>query len=100
MRASTSKTWLALCLLDLFLLLQILAACPELHHRVHEDSDSHEHLCAIKLVASGQFLAPAADLLLEPAKAIEVGDTLPPQPFFASSQLQLAFSRGPPVYIL
>lgn len=80
----------------LYLVLQLFAASPELHHLFHKDSNQPNHQCAIKLLSDGQ-------VDIEPG---DFGPRIPDQPLMAESFLavfaptqvdyQLPPGRAPP----
>ena len=73
------------------LLLNLLAASPSLHERLHPDAGQAEHQCAVTIFAHGQVDSPVVDLAaIVPVQPIEffptsfvsvvntTVDTLPP----------------------
>jgi hypothetical protein len=83
-------------LLGLFLSLQAMAILPALHAWVHPDSSDPDHECAVTLLLHGQVDASS---VAEPAfRAPEclIFNQAPPRTIFASVDIRLLPSRGPP----
>jgi hypothetical protein len=91
---------LASLLVCLVLLLDAMAACPDLHELIHHDADAPGHECAVTLIAHGQMdssivvvaaIIPVAPFKFLPLASISVFnaqvETLPP-------------GRGPPASLL
>jgi len=81
----------------LVLVLNLLAASPELHELIHHDAATDEHHCAVTLLAHGQLDSPVVEVTaILPVASVEclpltlvcalnaLVETLPP-------------GRGPPV---
>jgi hypothetical protein len=83
-------------LVAVVLMLDALAACPELHERLHPDAGEHGHECAVTLFAHGLLdkVSPAVTPPL-PAPGLELA-----RPVFQfsafTSPLPETASRGPP----
>ena len=91
------KAIIASLLAGLVLLLDAMAACPQLHELIHNDAGSAEHQCAVTLFAHGQV----------DSAAVEVAAVAPNIPVEAVPQLtfsifspaieNLPAGRAPPV---
>jgi hypothetical protein len=93
----TAKPALAGLLGLLLLLLSTLAASPDLHQRLHADSNSPDHNCAITLFAKGQInAAPAAAVLVGfvslAGALVLLAETL----LLPSADYRFSASRAPP----
>jgi hypothetical protein len=79
------------------LLLNLLAASPALHARVHTDAGNSDHQCAITLFAHGQVDSPVTDTLATvPAGVVEIR----PQFSVLTPDVRVALlppGRAPPV---
>ena len=78
-----------------------LSASPQLHQRIHQDANQVDHVCAITLVASGNYsYSPAALVLCLPALVDQFSSipALTPQwvesPFLSAS----IFEHAPPAH--
>lgn len=90
------KAVIALLLVALVLMLDAMAACPQLHELIHKDADSAEHQCAVKLFAQGQVDSVTVGL---PVAAPQVFVfTVPPIEIsvFAPAIEDLPAGRAPP----
>lgn len=96
MRKRTFHSILALGLLDLFFLLQILVACPDLHHELHGDCDAAENSCAVKLIAQGQLEAPAPQVTPAPTFVLIPCARPATRLVLPHGDTPLPFTRGPP----
>jgi len=56
------KAVIASLLVALVLLLDAMAACPELHELIHHDAGQPEHQCAVTLFAHGQVDSAVLDV--------------------------------------
>ena len=85
------------CLLAaLWLVLAMMGASPQLHHKLHEEANSPEHSCVIEHIGEGAFVFSP-----DPVVA-----TSAPEPLFSSFAIssdipssrdfRVAPSRGPP----
>jgi hypothetical protein len=94
------KALVATLLVGLVLLLNALAACPQLHERLHKDAGSAHHQCAVTLFAHGQVDASVVAVAL-PVAAAPV-EFLPPTLVSIPNTLVaiLPPGRGPPVSLL
>lgn len=82
----------------LVLLLDAMAACPDLHEMIHHDADERGHQCVATLFAHGQVDSPV----------VEVAAIIPVTPvvFFPLTSVSvinvlvetLPLGRGPPVF--
>jgi len=94
------KAIIASLLAGLVLLLDALAASPQLHELIHQDAGSAEHQCAVTLFAHGQVDAAAVEVAASvPDCPVEF---LPPvsAAIFQSLVATLPPGRGPPVRLL
>jgi hypothetical protein len=95
-----SQAVLALLLAGLVLLLDAMAACPELHELIHHDADQPGHECAVTMFAHGQVdssvatvatILPVAPVEFSPLTLVSLPnaqvETFPP-------------GRGPPASLL
>lgn len=82
------------------LLLNLLAASPSLHERLHPDASHAEHQCAVTMFTHGQVDSPVVDVVL-PAPAAPV-EFLPLTSVSVVTALveTLPPGRGPPVSCL
>jgi len=53
---------LASLLVIFVLLLDAMAACPDLHELIHHDADAPGHVCAVTLFAHGQVDSPVVEM--------------------------------------
>src|ERR1700719_272087 len=86
-----------LCLAFLWTL--ALSASPRLHQRVHRDANRGDHVCAVTLIASGNYdHSPAAPLLSVPALAEQSFSIPALAPQWVKSAFLLAriFEHAPP----
>ena len=87
-------------LVALVLLVNALAACPDLHALIHHDADAPGHACAVTMFAHGQVDSPVVEaggsIPMPPA------EFLPLNPVAAFNALieKLPPGRGPPVSLL
>jgi len=49
-------------LVAFILLLDAMAACPDLHELIHHDADAPGHACAVTLFAHGQVDSPVVEM--------------------------------------
>ncbi len=85
----------ALCLL-LFLAVQAMAASPALHALVHSDSTDPSHQCAVTLFLHGQVHSSSAAIAPARSAPVFAAEPLVCAAIFASSDVRLLPSRGPP----
>ena len=94
---TTSRRFLALLCLALFLALELFAAVPTLHKLIHSDADSAAHHCAITLFTHGNVSAAdsSAEIVIFAAALLF---TLPVMQSAILSRFdcRLAPSRAPP----
>jgi hypothetical protein len=80
----------------------VLAVSPQLHERIHPDSNRVNHTCAITLVASGSCNhSPAPLLISAPAPTIESSQPLELNSVWIQSIFLRAhlFAHAPPALI-
>jgi hypothetical protein len=97
--ARWTKLSLGSLLVCLVLLLNALAASPNLHELFHPDAGKVEHQCAVTLFAHGQVDSAAVDL---PPAAVIASIQLSPRleiSVFAPAIENLPAGRAPPVYV-
>jgi hypothetical protein len=103
MRSSRSdRAVVAIFLCLAFLWTLALSASPQLHQRVHRDANRGDHVCAITMVASGNYNhSPAAPLLSVPALAEQFSPVPALTPQWVESAFLLAriFEHAPPALI-
>src|SRR5205807_10040819 len=88
-----------LCLAFLWTL--ALSASPRLHQWIHRDANRGDHVCAITMVASGNYNhSPAAPLLNAPVLAQQFSPTPALTPQWVESAFLFAriFEHGPPAH--
>lgn len=82
------------------LLLEAMAACPDLHELIHHDADESGHVCAVTMFAHGQVDSP----VLEVAAIIPVAPVeflpLTSDSVFNALVEKLPPSCGPPASLL
>jgi hypothetical protein len=96
----SARAVIASLLVCVVLLLEAMAACPELHELIHHDADEPGHDCAVTMFAHGQVDSP----VLEVAAIIPVA----PVEFFPLTSVsvfnalveKLPPGRGPPASLL
>jgi hypothetical protein len=95
--ARLGRSALAAALVAVLLLVEAMAASPELHQRIHHDADAPDHECAVTMFAHGQTDAAPVDvpivaslILIETVFPVEISA-------FCPSVLNLPADRGPPV---
>jgi hypothetical protein len=94
MRAANSGVS-SLCL-GVFLLVQILAAAPDLHSWFHQDAGAPGHECAVTLFLSGQVHSPNTDVAVAPCPPLLISLAPARGVEFVSADVRLFPSRGPP----
>ncbi len=82
--------------LGVFLLVQILAAVPDLHSWFHQDAGAPGHECAVTLFLHGQVHSPSTDVALAPCPRLLFSFAPAPGVEFVSADVRLLPSRGPP----
>jgi len=103
-RRRPSNNWfqagLSALLMAMVLLLDVLAASPELHERIHQDRASSSHECAVTLFAHGQVDSACVEVsLIQPLAWVE--RVVPVEIFSFSPAIEhLPAGRAPPVFIL
>ena len=87
----------ATLMLGLWLVLNLIAAAPDLHHLIHASSDSIQHDCFITQFNNGQYSAdvPVAIAFAPPSHVVESVSRPEFSRHFVSVSL-LPHSRGPP----
>jgi len=86
-----------LCLAFLWTL--ALSASPQLHQRIHRDADRGDHVCAVTLVASGNFNHSACPQLVSVPDLVDQFSSVPTlTPKWVESPFLLAriFEHAPP----
>jgi hypothetical protein len=100
MRSSRSdRAFVASLLCLAFLWTLALSASPQLHERIHRDANRTNHVCAITMVASGNYNhSPAAPLVSVPALAEQFSPVPALTPQWVESAFLLAhvFEHAPP----
>jgi hypothetical protein len=89
-----------LCLAFLWTL--ALSASPQLHQRVHRDANRTDHVCAITMVASGNYdHSPAAPLVSVPALVDQFSPVPALTPHWVEPLFLLAriFEHAPPALV-
>jgi len=87
-------------LVGLVLLLNALAASPNLHAFIHNDADSPEHNCAITIFAHGQVDSAVVEVTaILPVAPVEFLPQTSVSSFNALVE-SLPPGRGPPVFLL
>ncbi|HEV3243111.1 MAG TPA: hypothetical protein VGZ31_01710 [Chthoniobacterales bacterium] len=89
-----------LCLAFLWTL--ALSASPQLHQRIHRDANRGDHVCAITMVASGNFNHSACPSLANVSDLANQFSPIPPlTPQWVESLFLLAriFEHAPPALI-
>jgi len=89
--------FIASLLIVLVLLLNAMAACPDLHELIHHDAGAPEHECAVTLFAHGHVDAVAIEVPVIATTVLFA--TTPPVSFFifAPAIENLPAGRAPPV---
>jgi hypothetical protein len=96
-RSDRAVVAILLCLAFLWTL--ALSASPQLHERVHRDANRGSHVCAITMVASGNYNhSPATPLFSIPALAEQFSPVPALTPQWVESAFLLAriFEHAPP----
>ena len=90
------KTFIALLLVGMVLLLDAMAACPALHELIHKDADKAGHECAVTMFAHGKVESATVEVsavipgaLIENAPQIEFS-------VFSTAIKNLPLGRAPP----
>ena len=83
-------------MLGLFLVLQIVSASPALHHWFHEDSDSPDHQCVIRLVSQGQFDHAPVQVTVPLPQIVSVTVVFPDSVALVVVDYRLLPGRAPP----
>jgi len=100
MRSSRSdRAVVAISLCAAFLWTLALSASPELHQRVHRDANRSDHVCAVTMVASGNYNhSPAGPLVTLPTPIDQFYSIAPLTPQWVESLFFLAriFEHAPP----
>jgi hypothetical protein len=74
-----------------------MAAVPAFHAWVHSDAGTPGHECAVTLFLQGQVHSPATDVAVAPCLPLLVSYAPARGVDFASADVRLLPSRGPPV---
>jgi hypothetical protein len=100
MRSSRSdRAVVAIFLSVAFLWTLALSASPQLHQRIHRDADRGDHVCAVTLVASGNFNHSACPQLVSVPDLVDQFSSVPAlTPQWVESPFLLAriFEHAPP----
>src|SRR6266478_5082634 len=103
MRSSRSgRAVVATFLCTAFLWTLALSASPQLHQRVHPDANRADHVCAVTMVASGNYNhSPAAPLVSVPALVDQFSRISALTPQWVESPFLLAriFEHAPPALV-
>jgi hypothetical protein len=90
---------LATWLVGMVLLLDAMAACPDLHELIHKDAGEADHHCAVTVFAQGKVDSVACDVpVVAPTVWFETARTIN---FFAFSTAieDLPHGRAPPAAV-
>ena len=102
MRSSRSDRAVVAAFLCLaFLWTLALSASPQLHERIHRDANRGNHVCAITMVASGNYNhSPSAPLISIPDLVEQSSPipTLTPQWVESAFLLARVFEHAPPAH--
>src|SRR5438477_10301980 len=102
MRSSQSDRAVVATFLCLsFLWTLALSASPQLHQRIHRDANRGDHVCAVTMVASGNYNhSPSAPPLNAPVLAQQFSPTPALTPQWVESAFLFAriFEHGPPAH--
>jgi hypothetical protein len=92
MRSSTNaRAFVAAAISAAFLWTLALSASPQLHQRIHRDANRGDHVCAVTIVASGNYdHSSAAPLVSIPALV----DQFSPIPALTPQWVESAFLRA------
>jgi len=91
---------LASLLVGLVLLLDAMAACPNLHELIHHDADAPGHECAVTIFAHGQVDSPVVEVAaIMPVAPVEFLPQTLVSSFNAPVE-SLPPGRGPPASLL
>jgi len=103
MRSSRSdRVFVATFLCLAFLWTLALSASPQLHQRIHRDANRGDHVCAVTLVASGNFNHCACPQLVSVPALVDQSSSIPaltPQwvePIFLVAGI---FEHAPPALV-
>jgi len=100
MRSSRSdRAVVAIFLSVAFLWTLALSASPQLHQRIHRDANRGDHVCAVTLVASGNFNHSACPQLVSVPDLVDQFSSIPAlTPKWVESPFLLAriFEHAPP----
>lgn len=84
----------------LVLLLNLMAACPDLHELIHHDADEPGHECAVTMFVHGQADSPVVEVAaIIPAVSFEFLPATSASVFNAP-EATLPPGRAPPVSLL
>jgi len=88
---------LAAWLVGMILLLDAMAACPELHELIHKDADEADHHCAVTIFAQGKVDSVTCDVPVStPTVVLETAPTVH-FPIFGAPIENLPPGRAPPL---
>lgn len=95
----TALSLVATFLCAAFLWTLALSASPQLHQRVHPDANRTDHVCAVTMIASGNYdHAPVSPLVSVPVLVDEFSQIAALTPQWVESPFILAriFEHAPP----
>ncbi len=78
------------------LLLDAMAACPELHELIHKDADEHDHQCAVTMFAQGKVESATVEVPIPEATAIVQAEPQIIFSVFTPDIRNLSQARAPP----
>src|SRR5882724_8674335 len=84
-----------------FLWTLALSASPRLHQRIHRDANRGDHVCAITMVASGNYDHSPVDQLVSAPDLVDQSSSIPAlTPQWVESPFLLAriFEHAPPAH--
>jgi hypothetical protein len=89
----------AALLVALVLLLDAMAACPQLHEFFHKDANESEHQCAVTFFSHGQLDSVSIDIPISQPQVFVVTVPQVKLSFFAPAIENLPAGRAPPVSV-
>jgi hypothetical protein len=85
-----------------FLWTLALCASPQLHERIHRDANGGDHVCAVTMVASGNFNHSTCPQLVSVPDLVDQFSSIPaltPQWVASAFLLARVFEHAPPALI-
>ena len=82
----------------LYVVLQLFASSPELHHLLHADANQPNHQCAIKLLSDGQVDVVSHDAEIRVPDLPLVAAISGPFVALVRVDIQLPLGRAPPFF--